>query len=786
MEQRAKSMEQRAKGINLYALCFTLCALCSTLFFCSHAYAEGPSAMVNVNYTDTKEFEDGRKNQASSNFNQNYYFRLDNSVTPVLSYQINLRSTLTDSRVTDEHGYTTATYLRAMEPALDIFLRNPAYGLEGGYRRLEQWSTAHLSEDSRKTTDYYYSRINLTPYALPSLSLQFDRQNNYDHLSQKQLDTEYTRYSGSSWYNLLYKDLKFSYNLSYVQDENKDNNPADVVSKTRNNSFNGVYNLGYSRSFWQGNVNVSAGYQGNYVRSKTEQDATQTGSVSIVRKPSLGMYGLGTEIVQTVDTLISTITLSDTVYDIPVTTNTGAVNIGQNGKKYYNMGIQLYSSTKPVDIIYIYVNKDITSDTNLINNTSKWRAYRSDFNLPATWTEITIQNVTISAYDIRNNIFRYEIRFSTPQSGLYYRIINLDNASISDVLVTEIEAYGTDIIPQSGKITDTSTFFAQGINLNVNIKPVKKVTVLLNYFLNRSDQNPESLFNSISGAFSNIFTKPGEEKDAKLQSNITRSYGVSTVWLTHLLLTTTVRFQRNEAFDNKKTIDMRSDTYSLAFQSSPLPTLDANLSFIRTYSYDFNEKYAMNNLYLLTVGSKLYKDVNMITDIGYTQSRTYPTDVRNPPETETKDTETSTRYVRGTIDARFTQTLSGNLSYGLSRASGTDSLSSHDGTLIMTYRPGRFFSLSGNLKISDTDVQTTISEGIFIDWLFLPAVRMNAGYQHLNTKQESLTNDSFSGYLIWYITRFLDLQVTYNYLRELKEQKRETYMLSGNLTCRFW
>jgi hypothetical protein len=145
------------------------------------------------------------------------------------------------------------------------------YGLNAGYRRLEQWSTAHIREDSRKTIEFYYSRFNLTPYELPSLSLQFDRQKTYDHLSPKNTDSTVTTYTGSSAYTLTYKDLGLSYNLTYAHNINE--TPKSITSKTINDSFNGSYNFNYNKSLWSGKVNVSAGYQGNYGWNKSEPKA---------------------------------------------------------------------------------------------------------------------------------------------------------------------------------------------------------------------------------------------------------------------------------------------------------------------------------------------------------------------------------------------------------------------------------------------------------------------------------------------------------------------------------
>ena len=769
-----------------------LFALCH-LFFCfSSAFAEGISGWLNLNYSNTEQFEDAKKTGTSDSLLQNYYLRLDKSITPALSYQVYFRTSLTNSHSTDSQGNTTTTYQRVLEPAIDISLRNPMYGLNAGYRRLEQWSTAHIIENSRRTNEFYYSRFNITPYELPSLSLQFDRQRNYDHLSPRSSDNTITTYTGTSAYSLQYKDLKFTSNLAYTHNINE--MPTSITSKSKNDSFNGSYNFNYNKSFWSGKVNVSAGYQGSYVWSKSEQFVTQTGSVAFERTPSLGLYSLGTQLQQTADTLVSTITLSDNIYNTPATTSAGTINIGQNGNKFHNIGIQLFSSEKTVDTLYIYVqnaNKNITSDT-ILTNPNNWKVYRSDFNLPLTWTEITIQTVTLSLFvdpvnNPDNNIYRYEIKFSAPQNHLYFRAINMDNASVSDVLVTEIEAFGTDVIPQSGKLADESTFFTQGVDLNASLRPINNLTFSFNYFINRADQSPKSVLDSIGGIFANMFSKSTTEVEEKLRSNITRNYGASSTWLAHRLLTTTLRFSRSEAFDSKNETDISSNTYSLAFSSSPLPTLDTNLSLIRTYSFSFDEKQNMSNLYLLTIGSKLYRDVNMITDIGYTQSKTYATSTQTTTTTDTQSSSTTdSRYIRGTLDARLTQKLSGNLTYGFSWTSGSTSSSSKEGGAALTYRPGQFINFSGTFRISDADGNTSTTEGFLVDWLPLPVIRLNLNYQHSSTEPESATTDSLGGYAIWYITKFLDVQLTSAYTRSMNEKKTETYSFGGNLTCRFW
>ncbi|MFZ5907262.1 MAG: hypothetical protein ACOYVJ_07610 [Nitrospirota bacterium] len=737
-------------------------------------------------YTNLREYEDDLKVSESDSLYQNYYFRFEKSVTPLLSYHLNLRTTLTNTHTTDAEGEKRKDYLRAVEPALDLFFRHPVYGVEAGARRLEQWDTANLENDSRKTTEFSYARFTVRPYELPNLSVQLDRQRDYDHLSPRDADSTDTKLTGTSWYELLYRGLKVSYNVSYKWNENE--TPLNNVYKTVNNNLNCMYNIGYNKSLLNNRVSVAAGYQGNFTRNKTGSFAEQSGSIEVRRTPVFGQYGIGTQIQPPVDTLAPAPALTDGDYESPATTSGGTINIGQNGSRYHNIGI-LNESGKSVDALYLYVNKDVRNDMNL-DNPANWRVYRSNTNLPNTWTEVSVQAITITLYDALQNIYRYEMQLTSAQDALYLKAVTMDTATISDVLVTEMEAWGRETFNR-GKNTQITTFFTHGINVSATYKPVTRLSFSLNYYLNRNDQEPESVLGSIGGAFANMIRRLDGEKDSRLKSNVTRTYGASATWLTTDFLTTTARFQRNEGFDNRdrddpNKTDIQSDSYSLTFSSSLLPTLDTNFSLIRTCSYSFDQKQSISDLVLLTIGSRLHREVNMITDVGYTKAKTYPVYRLSSTESSQEETLNTTWYIRGTLDARLSLNLTANLSYGLSFLSGTASGHSHDGTFIITYRPGRFISLSGNFRITDTDGNGTISEGAFVDWLMVPAVRINLRYEHRYEKAESANTHTLGGYVLWYVTKFIDAQLTYTYTLSDDKNKTETYNLGGNLTCRFW
>jgi hypothetical protein len=221
--------------------------------------------------------------------------------------------------------------------------------------------------------------------------------------------------------------------------------------------------------------------------------------------------------------------------------------------------------------------------------------------------------------------------------------------------------------------------------------------------------------------------------------------------------------------------DISSNTYNLSFTSEPFPTLNGTLSLIRNDNFDFNNKSNTSHSALLSVDSKLYRDVNMVTDVAYTRSKSF-----------ISDSTTTTRQLNGAIDAQLTKKLFGTINYGLSWSeTNSTSSRSHDATTIITYRPGRFISISGNLNASDSDGNITTTEGLLVDWLPLRTIRINLNYQHSNSDTAPAQSDILSGFTTWYITQFADLRFTYGYTRLADINKTETYNFNSILNCRF-
>jgi len=716
-------------------------------------FAGDTGGSADLNYTATRQLEEGTKTSEKDSFSQDYNLGMDSRINPLISYRLSLRARFSDS-TTESDGSTAKSFYRIVDPGMDVFFENPLFDFEGGYRRREQWT--HSAGEGRRTTEDYYSRLGIVTYYFPTLSLQFNRRKN-------ETDTGYTTatgYSVSSAYILPSEDVRLSLHGSYTRNINEA--PHANIHKSINDTFSSGYNIGYAGSLWNGRASYSVSYKGSFNWNKTRQYVTEEGTVLTRRTALAGLYAQGSPGNEDVGEL----SLKSSLVNEELVS---ATSIDLSTAEFHNIGIHV-SPAGPVDRIFIYVNADVSADSNL-NTTTSWRLLRSDFNQTGTWTEKPIKSVTVTSYDTPNNIYRYEIEFSAPQSASYFKVINLKTSGVSGVSVTEIEAYGTD---STDSLTTESEYFSQGLNFSASARPLDKLLFSVTYSITRTDQNPDSAPASVGGMFSNIFDKSvsGEKED--FSCNIQRSYSAGATWMAHRLLTTSLGVQRTETFNDTGTTDMDYNTYSLSFSSSPAPTVDANLSLIRSDRFDSGERSSTDNTVLLSVGSRLYRYVTMITDAGYTLTDSFAS-----------DTQSSSRFINGSLDVDFTRRMTGTFRYGFfsSRADGSSS-DSKKGAAVITYRPARLVNLSGRFEVSDSDGDTVTTEGVTVNLYPLPVIQVNMDYRHDNFSGSG-TRDRLGGSLTWVVTKFIRARINYNYARDMREEKAENHTMNANLNMRF-
>ncbi len=728
----------------------------------SSAHPQGLKGWFDVTKGNIKEREDGAVTSEVETFDRIMYLSYTDAITPRVSYLLNLRANLLDTTTTDVENTNEKEYQRTVEPALDLYMRDQIYDVNAGYRRREQWSTANFVDDGRETTEFYYSRLGVSPEDLPSLSFEFDRQKRFDYLSQSAVDDTTTMYIVNSAYELPSRDLQMRYNFNFTHTIN--DTPLKITHKSEQDNFNGYLSVGYSRRFWNNKARYYTGYQGNYTRNKNTQFVTQTGLFVNQRLSLAGLSAVGSFPFPQQTGLGNTPALADGNL-------TAATTINLRTVQYNNIGISV-PTTQTVDRLYIYVNKDVTGDAKL-KDISNWEVYKNtNATLTTGWTAVLINSVTV--VEVETNVYRYELMFVTAQKESFFKAINMDVSDVTGVLVTEIEAYGEDIINEDTFVNTVNTFNQQ-LTFSVDVQPTSKWGFLFAYTIDRADENADSPMSSVEGLVDNIFSDSEKSDREAFESNVSRNYSLTSTWLTHRLLTTVFRIQRNESFDNKEEIDIDSNTYSLTFTSDPLPTLDATLSLIKNDTFNFDQKSTTNNSVVLSIGSRPYRDVNMINDFAYIQSKSF----------ESGTTSTTYRF-NGTIDALLSRKLSGTFNYDFNwNDSDGTSTQNNDNTLTVSYRPGRFINVTGVLGYANADGDLTTSEGLLVDWLVIPAIRVNANYLHSDSEPGPVKTDTFNGFITWYITKFADLRTTYGYIQTVETQKTISTNLKTTLNCRF-
>ncbi|MEJ2182882.1 MAG: hypothetical protein P8Y66_05120 [Nitrospirota bacterium] len=744
------------------------------------------SGRGTVTYSTGKSFEDGRETSSFSRLNQNYFLDLTRPVTPYVSYRAGLRVNVSDRSLSAE-GVTRDRSLRTFTPSLDVMVRNPFYDLTTGYRRQEEFNGKELENDTRLTTQFYYGRLQLHVGNFPPVLLEYSRRETFDHLPVRRTDSTGTRYAASTNDTFRAGDLRASYNLNYDRSETE--TPLTQVSETIRNQYGGAYTISYRRAFWEGRANVRANYRGTYSRSVTQTFISGTGDVLLGRAPLVGLYALGveTELFGNAPVLSTTAVtglidagLDSTSPRLAEPVSPEISLLGEPENRFHNIGIEIQDATQTVDRIFVYVQVEGTMPDDGASLTIPWEAFVSPTNND-DWQHIASHLDSVSPVSVPGfeNIFRYEIVFDSPQTGPFFKVINQQAVDavtvplVTDVRVTEIEAYGIEAVPTTGKLSSEEEVIIQGFRVSASVAPFRKWSFDVNASVDRSDAQPENIAGSMGGTFANLFVKD-IGGGGKQVSSVRRSYGSGVNWRAlEKYLTASLRAQRSEFFDNLGLVDNSTNTYSLALSSAPLPTVDIHFNAARSERFDFSQKKSTSHSFVLSVGTKLYRGVNMLTDAVYSMSK----------DEETGDESTSTT-LNGNIDARFTEQLFSTLRYSVSHSeSETASTTSVQSTLAASYRPARFLNFSGAFNFQDTESSTRTSEAVSANWLPAPVFRLNASYAHSDTNPGA-TSDTVSSSGRWEITDFLSLRLTYSYSRSKREKTTESHVFTGTLSGR--
>jgi hypothetical protein len=737
----------------------------------SFAFAEGFSGWASIGYNYSENRDEGEVMLERSAFTRNAYLELDKSVTRVVRYRLTARTNFTDTERTNEDDDTTSATAGIIEPAGDIFFRNPIYYLNLGYIYREMRLSAQNQDESESKSHFYYSRFNMTPYGLPNLALQFEGREELSGASGSELENTSQLYNASSGYEYRVKGLKAFYGLTYSH--SVEETPDRTVIETRTDLENIYYGLEHAAKFLQGNGSVFSSYKANYLSTEREihtASSDASGTVQFKRFPLDGLHALGTVLQPSVDVLNST----GALIDEDLTTGLPSINIGI--QLYHNTGIFVVSG-ESVDRLYIYVNQDVSSDVNL-SNTAGWDVYWTDANVPGTvWSPVALQSVVVTAVDVINSVYRYELIFNSSRNAPYFKAVNMNTVNavgVTNVEVTEIEAYGSEKLSGTGVERTTTESHRQELFLGGNAN-LGRVRLTGTYSISKRNNGLVSVGESTGNLFRNIFGKPGKDEETEANVEFIRFYRAGLLWSIQPMLMTDLDISRRETYDNQNNKDDHTNTYKLTFTSAPLPTLDTNLAFVRTENYRLQERESTTLTALLTIGTKLYPGVDMVTDMGY-----------GTKESFTADTITDTYFINGNLNAKITDRLSGNLIYGIDwNTTDGETIKSDVWDVYLTYQPGKRISFSGNFQTATTESSQTTRQQIFIDWIPVRSVRLSGNYQHRESKPGPVINDQAYAAVNWTINRYLAFNYSLNYTADRNSMEEETYRFNAVIRGRF-
>lgn len=729
----------------------------------SSAWAVGVGGTADIRYNSTKQKKDGVKVSDGHTFFQNYSLSLADEITPVLSYTLNFRANYNKTSTTQD-SITTKTYSQGAEPQIEFSLHNPFYNASAGYQRTERWSGASLADEIRRTGDYTYARFDISPRDLPTLALQWGRKRDFDYLSPARLDITTDTYLLNTSYN--YAPFRFYYN--YYLTQTTDDAPSGNVYRAEREAHTHNGRLDYGQSFFDGKLPVNASYQANYNRNITDIFSTAA-VVTVKRTPFLGLHKRDDTAPSPTPTTLTlgpqNLLINDRKVPGDTETNinvgyTGSPNWNPSSNLQHNIGLEL-TSTKSVKRLYIYTN---IAKTTSFSSIPTFKVYWGT--TASNWTEITGAVSTSLTTSATEDVWFYEVSF-TAKEAKFFKVVNLTELppGITNVYITEIEAYGDET-----EKTDITDRFDQGLNFNTSLKARPDLSVAFSFYLTRNDEEPSSLPDAASNLFSTIFSKTKKGGEGISSGTTTRSWGPSVNWQPYSKLLTSLRFQRQDSWDTEGITDSASNTYAFSLNSPLLDTLDTTFSATRSEQYSFSEKQTMSNSFLFSTLAKLYDGVNMVTDLNYTTSESFQTNLT-----------TDTLSLNGNINTTLTRRLSGTFTYGFSWPSpGT---ASNQQSLVLTYRPGALLNFMASFQAADTGTAHTFGQNYSIDWLPVPLLNFNLSAQE--TESGDTKNQTITFQNRWQINRYMDFQFNYSFGRVKSSSKTDTHTWGLSFTGRF-
>jgi opacity protein-like surface antigen len=676
----------------------------------------GGSADLTYRSTETKT---GEAEESSWSFTQNYNLQATKEFNPKVNFAANLGININE---------TNDTKTTLLTPDIRLNLRNEYFDADTGYRITEKGLDilTMIADEDRFTTESWNVNFSTMSEKYPKVQLRYNEDINYDHLAVRETDSKTTNFSGTTDYT--YRFLNFNY-------EYRNNVLDDYVAEAITETDTHYGRFDFRKSFWKNRI-------------------TTSGSYSITN------------------------------------TNTEIKTGGQEvriGITHQNIGLDLGSPPlgKTIDQIYLYTT---TPDPAFNENKFTWAVYYRNDN--ETWKPIT------GAIDFEYDTNRFEISF-TQQTARYFKVVNTTNDT-NNLYVTEIKAYNNnapvpasdglylqDDTPEDSShldseplLIDTITTTSTGINIG-------GYTTQLPFTTTETEQTTQNTQANLRYkpmdwlSFTYDFTQDERETDSEKTRRQAHSMNCSVEKELHKYITVWAQYGRRMEYDSEAE-NKTTDTYLLHFLSSPLTTLNTDLSLNYTVSKEDGETESKSSSALLQISAKLREGANLNVDANIIRSENLVT-----------QSETTTKSINSDLRLELTRMLTAEIEYDTNwtetqkpEPDGDTTGRTSSARVIFYWRPSHDFYLRGSYDIDrdEKSGEETTQQKYNMNWLMTEKMQLDMGY---TLNRNNSVSSTYAANLSWNLSRVFTLRFGYDWSRQQEDMTETTQTFTTNLSARF-
>ncbi len=682
------------------------------------------SGSADLTYRSTETKTDDEEDESSWSFAQNYNLHATKDFTPKVNFAANLGINI------NETNETTTTLLT---PDIRLNIKNEYFYANTGYRITQKGLNilTGVSTEDRLTTESWNANFSTKSDKYPKVQLRYNEDRNYDHLAVRETDSKTTNFFGTTDYT--YRFLNFNY-------EYKNNVSDDYVTEsiTETDSHHG--RVDFRKSFWKNRIATSGSY--SITNTKTETKTTEQG-VKVAEKKTAynGLHA------QDTTPVLSTLAFTPALID-----GNAAINIGGIGNTDQNIGLDL-NFAEDVELIYLY-----TEERNFVPTAFKWSVYSSTDN--NTWTLITSN----ANFEYNTNENRFEISFPKTKAR-YFKIVNTSNDSNNNLYVNKIEAYNYKTYSTfSTSETEQTT---QTTQANLRYKPTDWLSFTYDF---TNDERK---------------TEPDQEKtelESEKTKRLTHNMNCRVERELHKYITAWAQHGRRMEYDSEAE-DKTTDTYLLHFLSSPLPTLDTDLSLNHTVSKEEGETQSKNSSALLHISAKLRKGADLNVDANITRSKNL-----------VSQSETTTKSINSDLRLELTRMLTAEIEYDTnwtetqhsqqSEIDGDTTGRTSSARVILYWRPSHDFYFRGSYDIDrdEKSGEETTRQQYNMNWLMTEKMQLDMGY---TLNRDDTVSSTYSADLSWNLSRVFTLRFGYDWSHQKEDMAETTQTFITNLSARF-